>query len=390
VRSREGQQLALKFQTAFGHSAAVRVFAAPGRVNLIGEHTDYNDGFVMPAAIGMYARAAVHASAGRSITARSLNAGEIAELDLNSPPAGPRGHWSDYVFGVALMLEREGVRLPGASLLLEGTVPLGSGLSSSAALEVVTAFSLLSTAHRTLEKKEIAKLCRRAENEFVGARVGIMDQLASCLGREGHALLIDCRTLDISNLPIPDGVGIVVCNTMVKHALASGEYNRRRTECEEAVHVISARTTGVTALRDVSAAQLDAVQSVLDPVLFRRARHVITENQRVLDAARALDGNDAAAFGPLLRASHRSLRDDFEVSCRELDVAVEIANSLPGVYGSRMMGGGFGGCTITLAARPQAENVAAALRSGYRQEMGADCEVYICAAVDGASEETSG
>jgi galactokinase len=310
------------------------------------------------------------------------------DLDLQSLPAKGRGHWSDYVFGVIVTLVRAGCHVPASDLLIFGEVPLGSGLSSSAALEVATAISVLALSETSIDPIEVARLCQKAENEFVGARVGIMDQLAACLGRLGHALMIDCRTLDVNYLLLPSSIAMAVCNTTVKHANASGGYNRRREECEEAVAILSKQLPNITALRDVSPSQLTQCERLLPPLLFQRCRHVVTENKRVHSAADAIHAHDVQRLGRLLSASHESLRDDYAVSCRELDVAVEIAMQQPGVFGSRMMGGGFGGCIISLVDRPKLPCFPDAFRKLYRERLGIDSDVYVCTASGGASEET--
>jgi galactokinase len=380
--------LATQFHAAF-HSRP-RIFQAPGRVNVIGEHTDYNEGFVLPAAVDFRTRAAIAPNAEPRIRVHSSHFDESVELDLRRLPSTASGHWSDYVFGVIVTLVRAGYTLQGADLLISGDVPLGSGLSSSAAIEVATAMSLLALNHSKVDAITLARLCQKAENQFVGARVGIMDQIASCLGRVGHALLIDCRSLEIKYVSLPSSVALVVCNTTVKHALASGEYNRRHEECEAAVAALSRHLPHIRSLRDVSLSQLVKFEHQLKPVLFQRAHHVITENQRVLSAVDALSVSDIPRLGRLMTASHESLRDDYAVSCKELDVAVQIAMQQPGAFGSRMMGGGFGGSTISLVDRHKLPSFPDAFRKQYRERTGLDCEVYICSASGGASEESDG
>lgn len=368
-----------------------RIFRAPGRVNLIGEHTDYNDGFVMPAALEFATRAAVALCEGRSVTAVSLNYQETIAFDLDETNARPRGHWSDYVRGVAIMLENAGHKLRGASLLIEGGVPIGSGLSSSAALEVAVAFALLANAHIEPDRTGIALLCQKAENTFVGARTGIMDQFIACHGKKDHALLLDCRSLKKVQLPIPDSVRLVVCDTKVKHDLAAGEYNRRREECEKGVRCLRQFIPGLQSLRDVGLDELQRFGSALDAEIFQRCRHVITENARVLAAARALEAADLAEFGTLMLASHKSLRDDYRVSCRELDLLVDLAldarRIMPGIYGARMTGGGFGGSTVNLVDSAVAEDFASFVVKEYKKATGIAGAVYICAPADGADEE---
>src|SRR5581483_4887834 len=316
---------------------------APGRVNLIGEHTDYNDGFVLPAAIDRFTWMAAAARDDRKVVLHSESVGETVTFDLDEPSAPRRRNWSDYPHGVARMLLEAGVALRGAQMRMASDVPIGSGLSSSAALEVSVARALLAVAGADLPLERLALVCQRAENEFVGTRSGIMDQMASCFGREGEALFLDCRSLAHRGIAVPGHLKLVICNCLVKHELATGEYNRRRAECEEGVRILAAATgRDIRALRDVDAAELAAHRDRLSDVVYRRCRHVVLENRRVLEFVAALDRNDVAATGRLMAESHASLRDDYEVSCRELDVLVEIAASSPGVHGARMTGGGFG------------------------------------------------
>ena len=325
-----------------------RVFRAPGRVNLIGEHTDYNEGLVMPAAIDFATSVTVAARADRRLSVFSENCEEAIEFDLDDPEPRAASHWSDYVKGVAVVLEQSGHRLRGANLRIHGEVPIGSGLSSSAALEVSTAYALLANSGHNVPPVELAKLCQRAENEFVGMRCGIMDQFISCCGQADKALMLDCRSLDYKLLPLPANVRLVISNTMVKHQLASSQYNVRRAECEAGVHHFAQSNPNVRALRDVTKAEVERARVDLSEVIYRRCRHIVSENARVLEAAEALESSNLKAFGQLMDESHRSLRDDYEVSCRELDLMVELAGRVEGVYGSRMTGGGFGGCTISI------------------------------------------
>jgi galactokinase len=364
----------------------IRTFRAPGRVNLIGEHTDYNDGFVMPAAINFSTSVTLKPLPERRIQFYSENFKEQVVLDLDNPPAHGRNHWSDYVVGVALMLEQAGHRLSGATLNFTSDVPIGSGLSSSAAIEVATAYALNATNDLHIDRKELAKICRKAENEFVGARVGIMDQFVSLFGEQDKALLLDCRSLDFELLPLPVAVQLVICNTMVKHELASSGYNERRAECEEGVRRLGRLLPSVVALRDVNSAQLDENREALPPVIYRRCRHIVTENERVLASGQALERADLYAFGQLMNESHQSLRYDFEVSCAELDLMVDLAREVEGVYGSRMTGGGFGGCTVNLVTREQVDTLKKVVAAGYEKATGLAPEIYVCQAVKGAEE----
>ncbi len=368
------------------YGTAARLYRAPGRVNLIGEHTDYNDGFVMPAAIGFSTWVAAAPRTDRKLVVYSENFAERLEFDLDDSPTKARDHWSDYAYGVAVTLEQSGYRLRGANLLIRGEVPIGAGLSSSAAIEVATGYALLDTAGYAIDPIELAKLCQRTENDFVGLRCGIMDQFISCCGRSGHALLLDCRSLEYRLLPLPEEVRLVICNTMVKHSLASGAYNQRRAECETGVQHLAQSLPNVRALRDVTLAELARYGRDLPDDVNRRCHHVISENDRVLASAVALEQGDFTAFGRLMNESHQSLRDDYEVSCEELDLLVQLTDGIEGVYGARMTGGGFGGCTINLV---KAENVSAferVIALGYQQATGHTPELYICSAAEGAEQ----
>lgn len=372
-----------EFQQRFGIEP--RIFRAPGRVNLIGEHTDYNQGLVMPAAIGLEVWAAIAPRADRKIVVYSRQFTEPFEFGLGEP-AGKRERWTDYVQGVAIGLQQEGFPLLGANILIHGEVPLGAGLSSSAALEIATAFALTQLAGKSIDPVELAKLCQKAENEFVGARCGIMDQFISSMGQQAHCLMIDCRSLEYSSLLIPDDIYLVVCNTMVKHANASGEYNTRRAQCEEGVFRLAKLFPEISSLRDVSAAQLQQCCLDLPELIRKRCWHVVSEIQRVKDAVQALRQRDLIWFGELMRRSHCSLRDNYEVSCRELDLMVEIASPQRGVIGTRMTGGGFGGCTINLVRRNAAEQFKANVTSEYEHATGVTPEIYITEASSGVSE----
>jgi len=375
-------ELADRFQKEF--NAVPRIFGAPGRVNLIGEHTDYNDGFVLPTAIGFYTRIAIAPRNDQKLILRSTEFPETFSFHPNSLPQHKVGAWSDYIVGVAHALNTARFKVTGASLLVHGEVPIGSGLSSSAALEVASTLALLSLGHRTLPLKAIAKLCQRAENNFVGARVGIMDQFVSCFAKQGHALLLDCRSLDFEPVPIPEKVKFVICNTMVKHQNSGGEYNRRRDECEQGVRILLRFYPGIKALRDVSAEQLATQASALPPVILKRCQHVVEENARVTETARCFRSGHLTRVGSLMRDSHRSLRDLYEVSCRELDIMVESAQGIPGFYGGRMTGGGFGGCTVNLVESVEAEFFAQKIAERYLRKTGISPDVYICSPADGA------
>ena len=359
-------------------------------MNLIGEHTDYSDGFVFPAAIDFFTWAAIAPRNDRRIRVNSFDFGETVEFGLDDPQMGPSHHWSDYVRGVALVLGNSGFSLRGADLMIHGEVPLGSGLSSSAALEVACGNGFLASSDFPVDRIALAKICQKAEQQFVGSMVGIMDQFISSNGRRGHALMLDCRSLDYQLVPLKSEVSLIVCNTMVKHDLATGEYNVRRAECEAGVkHLAQALPNRhIAALRDVTMEELEKYGADLPPVIFKRCRHVISEDDRVLKSVKILEMGDIPGFGVLMAASHRSLRDDFEVSCRELDIMVEIAT--PGALGARMTGGGFGGCTINLVIQEAAADFQQKVSHEYQKATGIKPEIYICNAADGAQEVTPG
>jgi galactokinase len=366
--------------------AETLTFQAPGRVNLIGEHTDYNDGFVMPAAIGFYTRASMTLRPDRQFVVHSANYSEQREFAMDNLPRKKTDHWTDYVIGIARTLIQAGIDLPGANLLIDGQVPLGTGLSSSASLEVAVASAWLALAGKSTDKVQLAKWCQQAENEFVGARCGIMDQFISIHGKANHALLLDCRSLEYRLLPLPPEVQLVICNTMVRHQIADGQYNKRREECEAGVRALSAIFPEIHALRDVPDVRMLAATD-LPELILRRCRHVVSENHRVWQAAGALQRQDLTEFGRLMNQSHESLRDDYEVSCPELDLMVAIAQQADGVYGARMTGGGFGGCTINLVQASCAESFREFVHATYENETDRQPEIYICSAAEGAGRD---
>jgi len=368
------------------HGNRPRVFRAPGRVNLIGEHTDYNDGFVMPAAIEFYTFAAVGSRADRKLSVYSDNFGEAVEFDLDRIESGPTGHWSDYVRGVAGVLLSKGTKLRGANLVLRGEVPIGAGLSSSAALEVAVANALLASSGVEMDRAEIARVCQKAEHEYAGTLCGIMDQFISCFGRQQHALMLDCRSLSYQLLPLDDNARLVICNTNVKHELAGGEYNLRRASCEDGVRILRKHLPKIRALRDVTPYELEQFAAELPETTYRRCRHVVSEDVRVEEAAKALSRGDMKGFGGLMAKSHRSLRDDYEVSCAELDTMVEIAAAIDGVYGARMTGGGFGGCTVNLVKAGAVEAFTSTIKREYQRMTRLAADVYVCSAAEAAGE----
>jgi len=355
-----------------------RVFSAPGRVNLIGEHTDYNEGFVLPMAIDRRTFVAAAPRDDRTIRAASTNEGGRIEFEIGREYSdGP--DWGRYVYGLAECLRREEFDLRGADLLIASDVPIGAGLSSSAALEISTGFALLDVSEQMFDPVDLALVAQRAEREFAGTRCGIMDQYVACLGIQGHALLIDCRSLEYRAAPIDlDNARVVVCDSMVKHNLASGEYNRRRAECEDGVGRLAKYLPDIQALRDVEIDEFDLYAGALPESIRRRCNHVITENARTIAAVEALGRGDLVRFGELMYASHESLRRDYEVSCRELDLLVAIASRCDGVFGARMTGGGFGGCTVNLVASDAVDEFITTIGREYEKETGMRPNRYIC------------
>lgn len=376
-------RLRQEFRSAFGGTP--RVFRAPGRVNLIGGHVDYNEGWVLPIAIDRACFVLAQPRHDARLRIRSEQMKETVALTLDAPRPATH-HWSNYVCGVAWSLRGAGCAVGGADVLISSEVPLGSGLSSSAALEVATALALLDVHHLELDRTALARACQRAENEYVGMRCGIMDQLAACFGRRGCALKIDCRTLEVEPVSLDESrVRVVVANTLVKHALASSEYNVRRQECEEAVRRIRETRPEIRALRDVSWQEIEPLAADWPETLRRRARHVSTEIARVHRAVAALREGDFEELGRLIAASHASLDEDYQVTSPELNTMVALARELPGLHGARMTGGGFGGCTLNLVRASDAEAFATELARRYRQATGLRPDVYVCRASDGAA-----
>jgi galactokinase len=378
----QARDLAAEFSFRFGRVPTVS--RAPGRVNLIGEHTDYNDGFVMPAALEFATLTAAAPRLDRRLRVYSMIMDETREFDLDSAPDKGRGDWSDYVIGVVIMLERSGRPLSGADLIIWSDVPIGAGLSSSAALEVSCAHAMLTAAGLPFEAIEIAKICQRAENDFVGMRCGVMDQYISCCGVAGSALLIDCRSLASRNVAIAPNLRLLVADSSVRHQHAGGEYNARREACEEGVRLLRKYLGPIKALRDVTPDQLAAKRRKLPELNYRRCRHIVTENARVLEAERALNAGDFHACGRAMNASHASMRDDFEITCVEVDILAGLAQTVEGVYGSRMTGGGFGGCTISLVEASAVDRASQIMIDGYRIATGRDAEIFACAPSNGA------
>lgn len=381
------KQLKEKFSELYGGES--RLFRAPGRVNLIGEHTDYNGGFVLPMAINREAAVAIAPRNDRRVRAHSINIAETAEFDLDNQSEKRQGFWLNYIEGVARLLERQNIKLKGADLLIWSDVPGGAGLSSSAALEIVAGLSLTKIAGAEVDGKTLALVGQEAEHEFVGAKVGIMDQFVSANAQNGCALLLDCRSLEFENVPLDTAeAAVVICDTRVKHDLATSAYNTRRAECEEAVKILKQFLPDVLQLRDVSVEEFESYQGELPDVIRRRARHVVTENARTLKAAKCLKETDLKQFGLLMLLSHASLRDDYEVSSRELDLMVEIAKNCPGVLGARMTGGGFGGSTVNLVLKENLNEFTEKITVEYGRIIGVEPTILISEASAGASEVT--
>jgi galactokinase len=376
------------FRRLYGSAQGLRVFRAPGRVNVIGEHTDYNLGFVMPVALDLaaYIATAPATADGPALRICSEHAQEMREFDHATLKSARRqGHWTDYPIGVYQQLANAGIEIAPANLLIRSTVPEGSGLSSSAALEVASALAFLNG--RAMDGLEIARLCQRAEREFVGVPVGIMDQYVSVFGREHRAVEIDCRSLERRYVELPAGAALVAVNSQVKHALAGSAYKERVAECAAAVEAIRRRFPSVASLRDVTPEQLEFAATLLPPLVLRRARHVVSENRRVQLFREAGSRGELSAMGELLVKSHRSLQHDYEVSCPELDFLVDTALAIEGVYGSRMTGGGFGGCTVTLLNPEAIPDFQLEVSTAYDQRFHVVPQIYRCVPSNGAGEE---
>jgi galactokinase len=361
-------------------------FQAPGRVNLIGEHTDYTGGLVMPAAIDFNTVAVVGvAKDGRSVL-RSVDFQKEFEFDAGAPPEKPKRDWTDYPAGVLWSLRQSGVVAPQFTMTLKGDVPLGAGLSSSASIEVAVAFAALALAGKSMALTDIALACKKAENGFVGAQSGIMDQYIACCGVKDHALVIDTRDLSSRAVPLPGDVRLVICNSMVKHSHAGGGYNERRAEVDEGSRAVRMVNPAIHELRDATLTDLEKARASMSENAFLRCRHIITENARVEEAARALADGDMKRMGQLMYEAHSSYCDDFAASCPEADLLVELAAAQPGVLGARLTGGGFGGCTVNLVEAEQAEAFRENIHKAYLDRAGIDADIYLCQAAAGASQ----
>ena len=368
------------------YGAAAQVFQAPGRVNLIGEHTDYTGGLVMPAAIDFNTIAVVSPAQDGSSVLYSSNFQQEFRFAAAAPPDQPVHSWTDYPLGVLWSLRQAGIAVPAFTMTLSGDVPLGAGLSSSASIEVAVAFAALALAAKSMPLTQIALACKRAENGFVGAQSGIMDQYIACCGVKDHALMIDTRDLSSRAVPLPNDVRLVICNSMVKHAHAGGEYNQRRAEVDEGSAALRAANPAICELRDATVADLETARASMSENAFRRCRHIITENARVEQAVTALAAGNMPRMGQLMAEAHASYRDDFAASCAEADLLVELAVAQPGIIGARLTGGGFGGCTVNLVEAAHADTFRHAMHAAYLERSGIDADIYLCQAAAGASE----
>ncbi len=383
------QLLREKLFNVFGDTGEKVIAAkAAGRVNLIGEHTDYNDGFVLPMAIDREMVLVGQANQERVIRLYSADFDTSAEFSLDNIVSDAEDTWTNYPRGVIKLLMEAGHRVVGMNVAMSGNVPQAAGLSSSAALEVGTAYLTHLVSRFELDKVEMVQLCQRAENTFVGVNCGIMDQFISGLGRKDHALFLDCRSLDYELVPLPAGdeYKIVICNTAVKRGLVDSAYNERRSQCEQGVAGLQQFLPDIKALRDVTVNEFSQYKDNLDELVAKRCQHVVAENQRVEDSVVALKDGDISHFGQLMNQSHASLRDLYEVSCRELDLMVELAQAIDGVVGARMTGAGFGGCTVNLVKADAVEGFLAQVPEKYEEKTGITPEVYVCTAMDGAVE----
>ena len=372
-----------RFAEQFG-APGPRFAVAPGRVNLIGEHTDYNDGFVLPMAIGRCTAIAFRPRADRRLRAHAVAFGETKELELGAlaPPGG--SDWLSYVAGVAWALAEDGLQFPGLDAVVDGDVPIGAGLSSSASLELAAARAFAAAGGLPWDAVRMAKLGQKAENRYVGMNCGLMDQFAAAVSRPGCALLLDCRSLAVEPVPLPAGAAVVVMDTGARRALAGSAYNDRRSACEAAVAALKALDPGIRALRDVSAELLERGAPRLDPIVLKRARHVVPENLRPREMADTLRAGDLARAGRLMNDSHASLRDLYEVSCAELDLLTDLARAQPGCYGARMTGAGFGGCAVALVQEGDVAAFGAAVLAAYRAKVDLKAAWFACRPMAGA------
>ena len=381
------QQILERWKCEVGDVNGAMIARAPGRVNLIGEHTDYNDGYVLPCAIEQAIWIMARARDDNAIRIASLNYDETFEAQLDRLEPLPNRSWPDYLLGVASILRQNGHELSGWEAVVGGNVPLGAGLSSSAAIEVVTATVLRELFQLELNDRELALLAQKAENDYIGVQCGIMDQFASAFGKVNHMLFLDCRTLEIRQIPASLGsYELVICDTKVERKLSGSEYNTRRNQCEEGAQILQKhRSESIRALRDASLEDIEACRDLMTDIVFRRCRHVVTENPRVLDTIEALQTGDLNRVGNLMQESHNSLRDDYEVSCPELNVLVDLAMNCQGVLGARMTGAGFGGCTVNLVEKSQVDHFRDRIVSAYKEETGRFPEITVTRPAQGAT-----
>jgi galactokinase len=394
-----------KFKEIFG-SPPTFTASAPGRVNLIGEHTDYNDGYVFPVAIDKYLNIAARKRSDRRVTLHALDVNDSYEFSLDRlPPTEQAPAWSHYLIGVASLLQASGRKVSGIDAVITGDVPIGAGLSSSAALSVSAALTFLTASSEVLpsrdslrseiDNKELAALCQQVEHKFVGVKCGIMDQTISLLGREDQGLFLDCRSLEYEHVPLNlEAHHIAICNTKVKRELAASEYNKRRAECEKGVDLLKQWLPGISSLRDIALTDFKKYEDELPALTQKRCRYVIEENTRVLDAVSVLKtrhpqiaektDESLIQFGGLMNASHDGLRDDYEVSCKELDLLTDLARGITGVIGSRMTGAGFGGCTVSIVHENTLEMFQTLVPTEYYKQTDIEPEIYLCNVSNGA------
>ena len=370
------------FATHFGHAPSM-VVRAPGRVNLIGEHTDYNDGFVLPAAIDRATFIAASARTDRRVRVFAADLNESDEFAIDQIESSGLRPWSNYIRGMVRALLAAGHAINGADLVVSSSVPRGAGLSSSAALEVATGYVFQLFYNLNILGEELALMAQATENHFVGVNCGIMDQFIVTLGQAHHALLIDCRDLSYQAVSVPENAAIVICDSHIERSLAASAYNQRRAECEHAVEILSKSLPGIKALRDVSSQQLQQYSQELPSIVLQRARHVISENERVLHGVAALRAGNVAEFGRLMNASHASMRDDYNVSIPEMDALVASAQRVSGCFGSRLTGAGFGGCTVSLVENGAVEHFRHEVAAAYLAATGRTASIYVTHAADG-------
>ena len=378
------EESVINFQEVFGAQPTL-VASAPGRVNLIGEHTDYNEGFVLPVAIDRSVITAAGPRDDEQLAIYSKNFNSLIQVPLDNLSATSEHSWSNYAKGVAYFLLHKGHRLRGANLCVAGNIPEGIGLGSSAALEVSVAYSLCALNKIRINDLELIKLCQQVENEFVGVSCGIMDQFVSVSGRKGHALFLDCRSLSLEYIPFPSGVTLLVCFTGVNRGLTGSEYNLRRKECLLGAKLLADAIPSVRALRDVSLEQFERHCHLLNPTIQKRCKHVISENLRVTNGVKPLKRGELLEFGSLLYQSHLSLKSDYEVSCVELDAVVDICAEAEGVFGARMTGAGFGGSAICLVEDEHVDGVITRLKVEYPRMTGREPLIFTCTIEDGVS-----